>query len=173
MGLLTIKNHQLELNPDVLAIPVFKKIWDSDKTEGKHKAYKELLYVYYVADHKSPYSKYPKEERTMKVAMDIMGEKWKCSSDLQKVIDEYVYTQTRNLPSLRLLMSAREAVHELANWLDNVDYEVTEPAKVTRALGDIGKIINSLNALEEKVKKEITTTSRARGGGVEGAYENM
>jgi hypothetical protein len=173
MGLLTLKNHKLELNPDVLGNPVFKRLWDKDKSKGKEVAYKELLLIFYICDFNSPYAKYPKHEREAKVCSDIYDAKYKISKEIRAVIDEYEEIQYKSSPSMRLLSSSREAVHKLAKWLDGVDYNDNEKAvkEVTDAISKIGKMIESLNQLEEAVKQEITTSARAKGGGTTGLFE--
>jgi hypothetical protein len=174
MSLLTLKDHEIVLDPHSLAIPAMRKIWDRDKTKGKHKAYKELLYTYYVCDFKSPYANYETSEREAKVVSDIMEKDWAPDEELKLLIAEYKDHQVKNSPSLALLMASSDAVHKLAGWLRNVSYEgedAMDPSKVAKTLGEVSKIIDTLNKLEDKVKQEITTTSRARGGGVEGLYE--
>ena len=174
MGLLTLQEHQLVLDPDALAIPAMRKIWDRDEDKEKHTAFRELLFVYYVCDFKSPYANYPEKEKVDKVIHDIMAKGWKPDPELEHLIQEYKDNQEMNSPSLRLLKASRESVHKLADWLHNIDYtgdDAMDPAKVAKTLGEVGKIIDSLNKLEEKVKKEITTASRARGGGQKGLYE--
>lgn len=174
MGLLQLEDTKLILDPNVLAIPVVRKIYDRDPDEQKPQAYKELMYVYYVCDFKSPYSNYPEEEREFKVRTDFMGEDWQPDEELKDLMKEYQEMQVMNSPSLRLLYASREAVHKLAGWLKDVEYtgsNATAPKDVAMTLEKVGKIIESLNKIEDKVKKEITTTSRARGGGVTGLYE--
>jgi hypothetical protein len=175
MGLLTLKDHKLEINPDILVIPEFNKIWTRDKSKGKEKAYKEMIYVFYMFDFKSPYASYPEQERKEKIVNDIMGANWKPDKQLEQLCETYVFNQEMSSPSLRLLNSARQSVHRLADWLNKVTYEgddATDPAKVSKTLSEIGKVIDSINKLEEKVKKEVTTSSRQRGGGHEGLFES-
>jgi len=161
MSLFTLQEHVLKIDPDTLAIPEFRVIWDRDKSKDKAIAYKELSYIYYYTDHKSSYQNYPDEERADKVRDDfIRDKKWRMDDQVQAAISKYDELQTT--PTLRLLLSARIAVDKLAAYFKEAE---PEDRNYTSNLDKIGKIIESLDKLEEKVKKEQTQQSKIRGGG--------
>ena len=69
--LFDIVNGHVIMNPNSLAMPEFKAIWDRDKTKVKELAIKELSYVVFLCDEsvKNPYHQYRLSER-IKVLKD-------------------------------------------------------------------------------------------------------
>jgi hypothetical protein len=61
-----------------------------------------------------------------------------------------------------MLNSARLAVEKLSNYFKNSN---PNDKFYTANLEKLGKIIESLDKLEEKVKKEQTSETKVRGGG--------
>ena len=178
MGLFDLKEGQIVLHPDSLALPPFKRIWNRDKGKGKEKATKEIAYIYYVTDFKSPYSIYPEDRRKTLVAEDFMKDiKYKPDKDVIEAIG--FYKKLRETTSMYVLEKAKSAVYKLADYFDNIDFKETDEVgrpiysakDVSANLEKVGKIVESLDKLEEKVRKEIKTTENIRGGGEIGDYE--
>ena len=55
MKLFDLKARIVVVSPEALLIPEFKDLWDRDKSKDKLKAHRELSYVYFISDYKSPY----------------------------------------------------------------------------------------------------------------------
>ena len=53
LKLFKYEGYKLEVDPKVLLIPQFKKIWDKDKTKGKVKALTDFTYIYFFCDQLS------------------------------------------------------------------------------------------------------------------------
>lgn len=180
MGLLDLDpaTGQAKLNPDILAIPEFADIWEADKTKLKAKAMKEITYIYMMADFNSPYAVFPINKRRAEVARDVLGsEGAKISKALLDGIDKYKKFQ--ETPSMYLLEKTKTAIYKMADYFETVNFnqmdETGRPVytakDVAANLEKIGKIIESYDKVEEKVKKEVKSESRIRGGGTEGTYE--
>ena len=170
MGLFDYKDYKVVLHPDAVAIPPFRKIWERDKTKTKHKATQELSYIYFVHDFKSPYSIYPKDERSAKVISEFMKEAdWKPDAAVRQAVDEY--NEFQRTYSMRFLESARGLTDKLTSYFEEVDFHETDErgapvykaTDVVKNLKEVGNIIESLDKVEEKVKKEIDTKSTIRG----------
>jgi hypothetical protein len=178
MGLFNIKNDQIILDPDSLAIPVFKTIWDNDKTKGKARATQVISYIYYMSDFKSPYSIYPEKKRKEILKEEFIKDKeWKEGINVDKAIQTYRGFQETH--TMRLMRAARAAADQLSIYFEDVDFKekddqgrpVYTAKDVATSLEKVGKIVESLDKLEEKIKKEIKSESRVRGGGDIGIYE--
>ena len=178
MGLFDLKDDKLIINPDSLSIPAFKEIWDRDESEDKSKAYNEICYIYHMCDFKSPYAAHEESKREKEIIKDfIKKEGWKPDKKLSLCIEKYKKFQSTH--SMRLLSSARDVVDKMAGYFRKVDFEemdeegrpIYTAKDVSANLEKIGKIIESLDKVEEKVKKEITVQSHIRGGGQAGMYE--
>jgi hypothetical protein len=80
---------------------------------------------------------------------------------------------------MRLMKAAKGAADKLALYFENIDFlemgsngRLLYNAKdVAINLEKVGRIVESLDKLENKIKREIKTDSRVRGGGEIGLYE--
>lgn len=154
-----LQNNIVTIAPEELAVPEMRAIWDRDKSKDKGLAYKELSYIYFLCNFKSPYQSYPENKREQQVIHDfIRDDSWHPDEKITLAIEKY--NEMQETPSMRLLRSARKTVDEISRDLQEMD----DKSK-TYTLANLGKIIESIDKLEEKVKKEITTESRVRGGG--------
>ena len=167
-----ISNGEVILTPEALAIPVFKEIWDSDKTKTKERAEKEIKFVVFFCDSvKSPYKDYPTDERYDILREEIFGDsKWKPDELVKRAIG--VYEDLTETTSSRLLRSAKSATEKLAKYFEEVDFSkldnqgkpIYSARELSSNLGNVGNIVKSLLTLETAVKKEQMESSRIRGG---------
>ena len=168
----------VKLNPDVLAIPEFEAIWKKDKTKLKAKATKEITYVYMMCDFNSPYYVFPTAKRKSTVAKDILkGEEKDVPAYLADACEKY--KEFQKTPSMYLLEKSKLAIYKMADYFEGVDFAALDDTgrpvynakDVAANLEKLGKIIESYDKVEEKVKKEVKSESKIRGGGTEGIYE--
>ena len=170
MGLFDFKDYKVVLHPDSVAIPPFRELWERDKTKHKHKATQELSYVYFVCDFKSPYAIYNEKERPRKVKSDFIKDSdWEeddLVKDAMKKYNEFQETYT-----MKFFYSARGLSEKLQAYFDEVDFAVMDEkgkpvysAKDAMAnLQKVGDVIESLNKVEDKVKKEIDDKAKIKG----------
>ena len=176
MKLFELVNQQPLITTEALLIPVFKKIWDSDKSKDKGQAIKELAYVYLTTDYKSIYSSFPTDIKIDTVKKDLFGGKYTPSKDVEEAIRKY--EELQDTFNMRFLKSARAAAEKTMGYFETIDYSerdikgnvVYKVKEVTGALKDCAGIIETLDKLVEKVSKEQKLKeSRTRGNG-EGAF---
>lgn len=81
--------------------------------------------------------------------------------------------------SMQLLISYRHALYEIKKFYESVDftkYDIDTALKVQKAILDggekVGKNIESLDRLEEKVKKEELELSSRRGKATSSMFED-
>lgn len=161
MGLFNIQNNIVQINPDSLALPQMRAIWDRDKNKNKETAYQELSYVYFLADYKSPYNVYPDDIRPLEIQKDfIRNDKWKPDNLVLEAVLKY--KEMQETPAIKLLNAARAGVHKVTKYLNDKDMDQKNYSK---ELEKVGNIIESLDKLEEKVKKDIRISEKIRGGG--------
>ena len=95
MDLIQIHNNKGVLNPYALSIKEFKGL----KVD-------ELAYIYFMVDHRSPFSVYEWEQRLIEVKNSIFGEKeWKPSTKVLGGCD--AYDKLIETSAVRLLKAAR------------------------------------------------------------------
>jgi hypothetical protein len=159
----------------MLLIPEFKKIWDRDTSKNKDKATKELAYIYFVGDYKSEYNIYGIEKRTM-VCKEVMEDPGYVSDDeMEKAIKKYMILQETS--SMRYLRSIRDTVDSIIKFNDALKFDSDKDAKTynpslaTKALKDVGSIVEDLEKWEKKVYGEEDQMA-IRGGGKVGLFED-
>jgi hypothetical protein len=181
MKLFELVSNEPIVNVEALLIPQFKAIWDADKSKNKTTAHKELSYVYFSADFKSIYLSYDPSVRLERLNTDIMDNPvYKPSRFVVEAIKKY--EELQNTPTMRFLQANRKAMESMESYFNSIDweeetskgqpkYKITE---ITRAVKEAGGIIDNINKLEDKVKKELAMSdTKARGGGVGGDLEFM
>jgi hypothetical protein len=179
MGLFSLKEDKIVLDPDTFAIPEFLKIWKADRSTGKADATKILSYIYFYCDFASPYAIYPLHQRKEMLIKDFL----RGDGDLIKsvAVEDAIkkYKSFNDTPSMRLLESAQIACDKLADYFETLDFKELDDTgrpvylakDVAANLKAVGGIIESLNKTTEQVKKEVTASVKVRGGGEIGDYE--
>ena len=71
MRLFREEGFKVVVDPELKLVPEFKSILTRDRSVEKKQAMRELSYIYFVYDHKSPYYIYPLEERLLRVSKDL------------------------------------------------------------------------------------------------------
>lgn len=182
MKLFDIVNGKLTINnPNVLAIPEFRIIWERDKDSEKDNAKRELSYIVFLCDEtvNNPYRAYKELDRIIALKKDFIKDlKWEPDKEIQAAINKYKEaTQTTNS---RLLVAAKNGAEKLAEYFNNIDFSIIDSQgkpvysarDVASNLSSVGNIVKSLNSLEDMVKKEQLESSVVRGGGEVGFFEN-
>jgi hypothetical protein len=154
---------------DNVAVP---SVYAKTIIEFKELSPEELAFVYFMVDHKSPFSVYEWEQRIIEVKNSIFGEnkKWKPSEKVLVGCKKYeILIETS---AVRLLKAARESIVKLEKYFRDIDLHLMDDhgkpifhAKDLIAnLANMGKVIDGLSRLEEIVKKEEQAANTNRGG---------
>ena len=132
----------------------------------------ELSFVYFMVDHRSPFSVYEWEQRLIEVKNSIFGEKkkWTPSSKVLGACDKY--EQLIETSAVRLLKAARTSIVKLEKYFRDIDLHLMDDhgkpifhAKDLIAnVSNMGKVVDGLTRLEEIVKKEEQAANTNRGG---------
>jgi len=190
MRLFKEDNFNVVIDPEAKIIPEFKKIITSDKDRKKRNAHKQLSYIYFMCDYRSPYSIYPEEERKQRLIKDLQfDEESPITNLVQMGMDKY--NELQRTPTITSLKAIKEGLltsgrvinalrSQIENSLDLVDGEedknvgdiMKDVTKLLEVSEKIPKAIDTINALEEKVKKEQANESKIRGGGTKGMFED-
>jgi len=173
------KKSEVVPNAAALTIKEFKNIWERDTTEDKRNALKELAFVFFTADFNSIYQAYPVEERDAAIKTDIFeNPEYIVDPVLTQAIKKYEELQVT--PSMRLVSSARRALEEMINFLKTVNIKekdkmgkpIYKPRDIMMAMSKTATVVDSLDKLEEKVKKELKDSGTIRGGNEKGFFED-
>jgi len=133
---------------------------------------KEIAYVYFMSDHRSPFAVYEWEQRDIEVKNSIFGEnnKFKASSKLLAACNKY--ESLLETSAVRLLKAARTSIVKLEKYFRDIDLHLMDDngkpifhAKDLIAnLSNMGKVVDGLTRLEDIVKKEEQAANTNRGG---------
>lgn len=165
-------NNEPKITIEGIFIPEFRTIWENDETEDKLRASQALSYIYHVADFASNYAKLSEDDRLKQCKEDYLidsptDEEW---DDIAKAIAKYKKLQDTH--SMRLLAGARYSVDKFTEYFYSIDFNerddrgkpVHNAKDLASNLEKIGKIVTSLNDLEDVVNKERASNSKiARG----------
>ena len=182
MGLLTIDNGQLSLQPELLAIPVFASIWNSDKSPYHTEAIKQLSYIYFMCDISSPFRQYPMIEvagegdvrhtRNDKVVEALGETEFKVNKNVTDAM--HMYEEMHVTYSMKLLNDTEAAVQKLRAYFQEVDLlllnekdqPVYKASDLMSNLKSLGGVIKGIKELRDEVEKEQVEKLRIRGGAV-------
>lgn len=159
--LLYIKANKAVPSPYALQIKEFQKLNADD-----------LSFVYFMVDHRSPFSVYEWKQREVEVKNSIFGEdaKWKPSNRVLAACKKYA--ELIETSAVKLLKAATESVTKLEKYFRTIDLtELDDRGKPIYTAKDLignlekmGKVVDGLSRLEEIVKKEEQTNNPNRGG---------
>ena len=132
----------------------------------------ELSFVYFMIDHKSPFSIYEWDQRVIEVKNSIFDEKkkWKPSPKVLGACDKY--ETLIETSAVKLLKAARTSIVKLEKYFRDIDLHLMDDhgkpifhAKDLIAnLSNMGKVVDGLTRLEDIVKKEEQAANTNRGG---------
>lgn len=188
MKLFTLVDNVVQIEPELRLIPEFRKVIEADKDRNKRTALKELAYVYFMADYRSAFLIYPEKERSKRIRADQELPE-KVPPTTQAALDKY--TEFQQTPSSKALKAVREGlltssavIELLQKKLEAMMEQAGEDlvgtstedivALVTQLISLSGKLpanIQQVHDLEEKLKKELASDTRVRGGGDVGLFE--
>tara|TARA_R110002096_G_scaffold119296_1_gene258440 strand:+ start:949 stop:1470 length:522 start_codon:yes stop_codon:yes gene_type:complete len=163
-----LKNDLLTIN-DSVAVP---SAYALTILEFKNLNTKELAFVYFMTDHRSPFSVYEWKQRTVEVKNSIFNNKEKFTAS-KKVLDACAaYEKLLETSAVKLLKAARESIVKLEKYFRDIDLTMMDDngkpifhAKDLIAnLSNMGKVVDGLTRLEEIVKKEEQAANTNRGG---------
>jgi hypothetical protein len=184
MKLFQIDNFEPVPTDEFFMIEEFKELYtvkynmsDDDKSgKLRRRGLSEARYIYFMYDHKSEFAKYSAEERHQEsLSAAGLPIDYKVSVKLQAAVDRY--EKLNNSRNLRLLRGANAAVDKLSDYFNAVNFTPVEgemaydPKDLISNIGNLGKIIEGLDKLEEAVMKDEGSESGTRGTAEKGRLE--
>lgn len=181
MRLFEERENRVTVSTELKTIPEFKEVL---KKEGD-KAPLVFAYIYFMCDYQSPYGNIKKEERSSKLIQELnLGGGWKPAAHIQRACNKYM--ELRETPTIKTLKSIREGLVASGNAIDMLtarintlveeDEGTDDTVRMVTSLLSIAdklpKVVESISALEEKVKREQSNETKIRGGGGKGMFED-
>lgn len=165
MDLLTVSDNRVIPSAYTLTIEEFSKL-----------SIKDLAYIYYMCDHKSPFAVYDDEKRHEEVCVSVFGKEKQVGPKVKVACEKYKYLVETS--AVKLLKAARSSVTKLEKYFRDIDLTMLDDngrlmfsAKdLVQNLSKMGDVINGLSKLEEQVKKEEQASNQNRGGVITNKY---
>ncbi len=153
----TIENGKLAIEPEVLTVSAFKRIWDFDKSTKKEKAHNLITYVFTMCDltQKNPFVDVPIMQKEQVCKKNAFGNpNHKFSKQEQDLIDEAFlwYNSLSETTLLRLAEGINMKIDQITEYLNREDQKVDTDAKLERAIGNMAKIDKLLDAKQKTDK---------------------
>jgi hypothetical protein len=158
-------------------------VYETGDADGRRKilATKELAFIYFYADPRSPYTEsyLDLRERAEKIMVRLgMPENWKLDSVVQEAIDFYL-EEIKDDFDVKYLQSNIVAAERTIKYLENVDYDMRDtkgnllykPQDVVKVIKESGGVLESLKTLREKAFKKMNLSIKIRGGGDVNLFE--
>lgn len=163
MNLFELKDYVLIFSPQALSLKPFKDIWNADKTKNKEHAINELSLIYYMADHRSDYSDICNEEDRLKTIVENIQFK-KGYKVPKRIFDAIEFYRSRSeTTSSRLLDVAKLAVRKIENHIRTVTLDDKNLKTIYSSVTDLSSLSESIDKLEEQIRKQQDKKSNARG----------
>lgn len=165
-------DYKIVISNEAYLIKPFRTLHENDTSPTKEFFLQQMSYIYFMYSPKSDYSYITDlEERKVEILkQEGLPSNFKESKDLLLAI-EYYKKHTTTLSSL-LLQDTEIAINKVRKFLRDIDltaiddkgrsiYDIT---KITTAIKQCQELSSSLVGYRQKVEKELTEESRARGG---------
>lgn len=174
MKLLQVEGYRAVPSGESIAIKAFRNILERDKTPEKDKACLELGFIWMVCDWESPLVRQLADEETLylEAAEEIFGKDTKWEPDDLVLIGIEKYKALNEHPIVGVLKAAYTTLANYRQYLITINFEsrdsrnglVHDAKKVMDTLNNLGKTVDSLDQIEEKVKKKQGVGTQIRGG---------
>jgi hypothetical protein len=178
MGLFNIDaSGRVLMNPDSIAIPTFRALWDRDKSKTKERATREISYVVFSCDYKSPYRAYNEIDRTRIIKEDFIKDtNWEPDELILEAIKRYNEFQETTFS--RLVNKSLKLADKLSDYMDTIDFKDKDEKQaqaivdsIVKTLEKVGNIVKSLTMLKKQVETDSTEQTNVRGKTEIGDYE--
>lgn len=158
---------------EALLIEPFCSIWERDKTTSKEEALRDFAFIEFMVSKKktNPYKGYSDSERLEKLCAIY----YKGDQDLDPLVEkgmaELVEFQTNGSATYSYLVSLLNIAERIKHYFNTVDIDERDDkgkpihtiSNITRAIGDIDKVLQTLHTAQEKVEQELYETTKTRG----------
>jgi hypothetical protein len=149
MKIFEYKNFQLSLNiPEILLIPEFKEVLDSDKSKDKTFAFKIFTYGYLLLDWNSPFREYSDEDRKKESLISSgLNEKDIENELVKRFTNKYeeILNSNRIIRSIKSTWTMLDKLDDYANTVDLTMIIESGPNK--------GKLVHSVKEVRDTIKQ--------------------
>lgn len=175
-----MEGYNLTISEEAYLLKPFKDIWKRDKSTGKQNALNELAVIYYMEDPRSDYQTYvDRDERLNQIKLGLgLKNEWKPDKIVESAMLFYAGFKSE---SALLLEDIRIAISKLREYIKTIDLSATDNngkplytlSTYTATIGQIPKLITSLDEAEKTIAKDIIQNDKVRGNVEKSMFEDM
>lgn len=167
MEILELVNNNLVISPVAIDLTFFNTLWVRDKSKDKSKAIQDIKYIFYSVNFKSPFFKFPPNQREGLIKSDIIGMKnYKPDEEVNRSLEAYKQYYIKTYPTISLFESVLLALDNMQKFFKGLDYEeftATDIVRIQDSVIRMPKLQEAVQAAYDNCKKEQSTSIRARG----------
>jgi len=158
--------------PECLVIEPFKSIWEKDKTKDKTHAFNVIKYTWYYASYKSPFFQHSNSDRSKLILSHIIkDDKFKVNKELEECVK--MYEKINTTPAMKLFRSVQESINKMEEFFMTAEYNEDSITKIQKAIIDMPKMQEAIQAALNNCSKEQSTGDKVRGEATLGMFENI
>lgn len=158
--------------PECLVIEPFKSIWEKDKSKDKTQAFNMIKYTWYYAAYQSPFFQHSNSDKSKLILSHIIkDDKFKLTKELEECIK--IYEKIHTTPAMRLFRAVQESINKMEEFFNTAEYNEDSITKIQKAIIDMPKMQEAVQAALNNCQKEQTTGDKVRGDNVLGMFENQ
>lgn len=163
MKLFELKDWDLVISEEAYGLVPFQKLIKRDKTKNKSKAIKELEYIFFSTDMRSPYLIMDEHERFQEIKNDLnLPKDWEPDAVVNAATEFYKSRSATIASELydSAVISARAVskylrnTEALLNERDKSDKPIYHPDKIIATLAKLSTTMSDLDKAYDKVVKE-------------------
>ena len=169
--IIDLKDSKIIVAPECLVIEPFKSIWDKDKSKDKTEAFNIIKYTWYYASFKSPFFQHNHTDRHKLIVDHIIKDSsFKVTKEVLDCINmlDKIYTT----PAMKLFRAVQESINKMEEFFINVEYNEDSITKIQKAIIDMPKMQEAVQAALNNCEKEQSSGDKVRGGNTLGIFED-
>lgn len=181
MRLVECDGRDVKVADEALLVRPIRELWQADRTKGKEQFLRQMSYLWFMVDPRSPYMYITDEAARAEevVQQEGFGESWEPSAKLREAMSRYA-ALTVTTQAL-VLQSTRKAMDNVRRFLEAVDLLATDDrgkpiyqvSAVTTALKQMPELMRALADAERALAKDMADgDAKARGSAAKAAYED-
>ena len=171
-------SYEVEVNPEVMMLSVFKRLKAKYKSDDKFK--QVLDFIYFYADPRSDYAYITDDETRAEDIKKALGLPDKWSYEEKEVQEAIEYYCSMKPISAQLLEDTFKTVNKLRSYMNDIDFKqlddkgkpVYPPNMITATIKMIPSLVKDLHEAERAVTAEIADAIRARGNAEGSIFDN-
>ena len=182
MDLFEVVNGRAMPSVHALLIEPFKSIWNEDQDPVKGDAIRDFTFIELCCSPKktNPYCGYDEDQRYQILKQELYGDaSYQLSNRMIDGITKYEQLLENHSPTLSLLRAALDGAEKFKTQLKELDLTertkagsaVYKPRDITNAMKDLPEMAKSIEALREKVFKELLEEGKTRANRTIGYFE--